>query len=89
LDAGQRTPGGPKPLAKGRVEAAKAVVMVDLASLNTEAAAGTYKKPHRIEALAKEVHYEPLPGEVRAVVIARGCVGVCCRKGLWRRWCPS
>jgi hypothetical protein len=29
---------------------------------------GMYKKP--IDALAKEIHYEPLPGEVRAVIIA-------------------
>jgi hypothetical protein len=27
-----------------------------------------YKKP--VEVLAKEIHYEPLPGEVRSVVIA-------------------
>jgi hypothetical protein len=58
----------PKPLARDKVEAAKNVVMLDLAILNAEAAAGMYKKP--IEAMAKEIHYEPLPGEVRAVVIA-------------------
>jgi hypothetical protein len=33
-----------------------------------EAAAGMYKKP--LEVLASEVHYESLPGEVRAIVIA-------------------
>lgn len=57
-----------KPLAKDKVEAAKSVVMLDLAILNAEAAAGMYKKP--IEVLAREVHYEPLPPETRAVVIA-------------------
>jgi hypothetical protein len=57
-----------KPLARDRVEAAKNVVVLDLAILNAEAAAGMYKKP--IEELAKQVHYEPLPGEVRAIVIA-------------------
>jgi hypothetical protein len=48
-------------------EAAKNIVMMDLAILQAEAA-GTYKKP--IEVLAREVHYEPLPGQVREVVIA-------------------
>jgi hypothetical protein len=60
--------GMPRPLARDRVEAAKSVVMMDLALLQAEAAAGMYRKP--IEELAKTVHYEPLPGEVRAVVIA-------------------
>jgi hypothetical protein len=49
-------------------EAAKNIVMMDLAILQAEAAAGMYRKP--IEVLAREVHYEPLPAEVRAVVIA-------------------
>ena len=49
-------------------EAAKNIVMMDLAILQAEAAAGMYKKP--LEVLAREVHYEPLPGEVRAIVIA-------------------
>jgi hypothetical protein len=60
--------GLPKPLARDRVEAAKAVVMLDLAILNAEAAAGMYKKP--VEALAKEIRYDPLPPEVRMVVSA-------------------
>jgi hypothetical protein len=50
------------------VEAAKSVVMLDLAVLNAEAAAGMYRKP--LEVLAREIHYEPLPAEVRTVVIA-------------------
>jgi hypothetical protein len=61
-------PGVPKPLAKDRVEAAKSIVILDLALLNAEIANGIYKKP--IEVLAREIHYEPLPDEVRAVVIA-------------------
>jgi hypothetical protein len=36
--------------------------------MNAEAAAGMYKKS--IEALAKEIRYDLLPDEVRAVVIA-------------------
>jgi hypothetical protein len=43
-------------------------VMLDLAILNAEAAAGMYKKP--LELLAREVHYEPLPPELRIAVIA-------------------
>jgi hypothetical protein len=35
---------------------------------NAEAAAGMYKKP--IELLAKEVHYGPLPQEIRVAIIA-------------------
>jgi hypothetical protein len=37
----------PRPIARDRVEAAKAVVMMDLAVLNAEMAAGLYKKPNR------------------------------------------
>ena len=61
-------PGVPKPLVKDRVEAAKAVVQLDLAILQAEAAAGMYRKP--VEELAKSVHYEPLPPEIRTVIIA-------------------
>jgi hypothetical protein len=49
-------------------EAAKNIVMMDLAILQAEAAASMYKKP--LDVLAREVHYQPLPAEVRAVVIA-------------------
>jgi hypothetical protein len=49
-------------------EAAKNIVIMDLAILQAEAAAGMYKKP--LEVLAREVRYEPFPIEVRAVVIA-------------------
>lgn len=61
-------PGVPKPLAKDRVEAAKAVVQLDLAILSAEMAAGLYKKP--IEEIAKTFQYEPLPPETRMVIIA-------------------
>jgi hypothetical protein len=60
--------GAPKPLAGDKVEAAKSVVMMDLAPLSAEIGAGIYKKP--IEVLAKEFQHEPVPGEVRAVIIA-------------------
>jgi hypothetical protein len=60
--------GVPKPLARDRVEAAKSVVMLDLAVLNAEAAAGMFKKP--VDQLVKEFQYEPLPSDVRAVIIA-------------------
>jgi hypothetical protein len=43
-------------------------VVLDLAVLNAEAAAGMYKKP--IELIAKESRYDPLPSEVRVAVIA-------------------
>jgi hypothetical protein len=57
-----------KPAAKDRVEAAKSVVMMDLALLSAEIANGLYKKP--IQVIAREIHYEPLPEEMRAVIIA-------------------
>src|SRR5712691_4223901 len=60
--------GMPRPLARDRVEAAKSVVMLDLAILNAEAAAGMYKKP--VEAIAREIRYDPLPDEIQAVIIA-------------------
>jgi hypothetical protein len=59
--------GMPKPLARDRVEAAKSVAMLDLALLKAEIECGLYKKP--IETLAKEIHYDPLPDDVRIVVI--------------------
>jgi hypothetical protein len=60
--------GPPRPLMRDKVEAAKNVVMLDLAILNAEAAAGMYKKP--IEAIAKEFRYDPLSDEIRTIVIA-------------------
>jgi hypothetical protein len=52
----------PKPLARDKIEAAKNVVMLDLAVLPAELANGMYKRP--IEVLAREIRYEPLPQEV-------------------------
>lgn len=60
--------GGNPPANRDVNEAAKNIVMMDLAILQAEAAAGMYKKP--IDEIARTIHYEPLPGEVRAVVIA-------------------
>jgi hypothetical protein len=41
--------------------------MMDLALLSAEIANGMYKKP--VNALAQEIHYEPLPEDMRIVVI--------------------
>lgn len=60
--------GMPLPDAKDVVNAAKNVVMMDLALLSAEIANGMYRKP--IDALAKEFQYEPLSPEIRTVVIA-------------------
>lgn len=60
--------GPPRPLARDKVEAAKNVVMLHLALLSVEIANGMCKKP--IEALAKEIGYDPLPVKIRMVVIA-------------------
>jgi len=61
------TPDSPKALVRDRVEAAKSVVMLDLAVLNVEAAARMFKKP--VDQLMKEFRYEPLPSDVRAVIV--------------------
>jgi hypothetical protein len=55
-------------------EAAKNIVMMDLAILSAEAAAGMYKKP--VEMLAREFRYDPLPPDVRAVVVRARICGV-------------
>jgi hypothetical protein len=55
------------------VEAAKSVVMLDLAILKAEIETGMYRKP--IDAIAKEFQYEPLPPEVRTVIIAAWMCG--------------
>lgn len=59
---------GSRPRAQDRVEAAKSVVMLDLTLLRAELDCGLYKRP--IEDLAKQVRYEPLPDDLRLVVIA-------------------
>ena len=61
-------PGVPEPLAKDRIKAAKNVVMMDLALLLAEITNGMYRKP--IDVIAREFQYDPLPAEVRMVVIA-------------------
>jgi hypothetical protein len=53
--------------ARDRVEAAKALVMLDLAIFKAQIETGMFKKP--IELLAKEIHYEPVPVETRTVII--------------------
>ena len=60
-------PGARPPANKDVIEAAKNIVMMDLALLSAELANGFYKKP--IDAIAKDFHYDPLPGEVRTIVI--------------------
>jgi hypothetical protein len=57
-----------KPTNKDVIEAAKNMVMMDLALLHAEMAAGIYKKP--INEIVKTFQYEPVPGEVRAVIMA-------------------
>jgi hypothetical protein len=56
------------PLNKDVIEAAKNVVMMDLALLQAEIANGMYKKP--IDQIVKEYRYDQVPDEVRAVIIA-------------------
>jgi hypothetical protein len=56
------------PLNKDVIEAAKNLVMMDLALLQAEIANGLYKKP--IDAIAKEIRYDPVPDDVRLVMIA-------------------
>jgi hypothetical protein len=51
--------------------------MLDLALLKAETETDMYKKP--VEMLAKEIHYEPLPPELRVLVIAAWERGDCCR----------
>jgi hypothetical protein len=54
-----RTAQAARPRTQDRIEAAKNVVMMDLALLSAEIANGMYRKP--IDVLAKEIHYEPVP----------------------------
>jgi hypothetical protein len=67
----------PRPAAKDRVEAAKSVVMLDLALLNAEIANGLYKKD--IQTLTKEIHYEPLSVKSERWLLRLGSGGRCCR----------
>jgi hypothetical protein len=62
-------PGMKAPLPMDITEAAKTVVMLDLALLKAKIDTGMYKKP--IEKLAADIRYEPLPPEIRAVILKR------------------
>jgi hypothetical protein len=61
-------PGERGPLNRDVIEAAKNIVMMDLALLQAEIANGMYKEP--IDEITKEIRYDPLPDEVRTVIIA-------------------
>jgi hypothetical protein len=58
---------------------------MDLAILKAEIDNGLYKRP--IEAIAREIRYEPLPDEIRAVIIASWRRGGCSRRQQSNRWC--
>ncbi len=60
-------PGSRRPWNGDVIDAAKTLVMLDLALLKAEIEIGMYKKP--LEVLAKEIHYAPLAPEVRTVII--------------------
>ena len=47
--------------------AATKLVMLDLALLKAEFGCGMYKKP--VEVIARELRYDPLPPEIRVVVM--------------------
>jgi hypothetical protein len=50
------------------IEAGKNFAMLDLALLSAEIVYGLYKKP--VEMIAKELVYDPLPPEIRGVIVA-------------------
>ena len=63
----QDNSGDKRPWASEVIDAAKTIVMLDFTLLKAEIETGMYKKP--IELLAKEIHYDPLPDDVRVVII--------------------
>ena len=67
-------------------EAAKTIVMLDLALPKAEIETGMYKKP--VTELAREIHYQPLDPEVRAVVIAAWTRGGLLPRGAIERMVP-
>jgi hypothetical protein len=79
--------GGKPPANRDVNEAAKNIVMMDLAILQAEAAAGMYKKP--IDVLAREIHYDPLPHETRMLVIAAWERGDMVPKALIEQMVPA
>ena len=68
MEPGAAKLGMPKPLARDRIETAKNLVMMDLVLLQAEIANGMYKKP--LDAIVKQNRYDPLPDEVRGVIVA-------------------
>jgi hypothetical protein len=59
---------GKKPWHSEVTEAGKAIVAMDLAILKAEIDNGLYKRP--LEVIAREIRYDPLPDEIRTVIIA-------------------
>jgi hypothetical protein len=78
---------GSRPRVQDRIEAAKNVVILDLALLSAEITNGMYKKP--VDALAREFRYDPLPDEVRTVVIAAWIRGGLLPKAAIERMIPA
>jgi hypothetical protein len=75
------------PANKDVIEAAKNLVMMDLALLNAEIANGMYKKP--IDAIAKEIRYDPLPDEIRTVIVASWVRGGLLPQAIIERMVPA
>jgi hypothetical protein len=73
--------------ARDRVEDAKALVMLDLAVFKAEFETEMFKKS--IEVLAKEFHYDPLPPEIRAAVIAAWIRGDMLPRATIEKMAPS
>jgi hypothetical protein len=80
-------PGIKPPFHNEIIEAAKTIVILDLALLKAEIDNGLYKKP--VEALAREIRYDPLPAEVRAVVIAAWVRGGLLPEAMVERMVPQ
>jgi hypothetical protein len=81
------SPGERKPSNKDVIEAAKNIMMMDLALLSAEMTAGIYKKP--IAEIAKTFHYEPLPGEIRTVIISSWARGGLLPKSVIEQMAPT
>jgi hypothetical protein len=74
-------------LSKDRVEAAKALVMLDLAVFKADLETGMFKKPD--EVMAKEFQYDPLPPEVRITVTEAWVRGGMVPKALIEQMIPA
>jgi hypothetical protein len=75
------------PEARDRVEAAKALVVLDLAVFKAEIETGMLKKP--IDEIARQFQYEPLPPETRTIVIAAWVRGGMLPKPVIERMIPA